>query len=184
MTCVLSEVRCYTPEGKLKQTVTQEQLVVRNLDMMMGFMDCERIKLDVGHGSKADGATMKCVECGKATIQKRAGRKYCSMKCNTKAASKRLGFNRTPFQKDVAEDKRCLHCKKAYEHTRADQMYCSKSCHSKSAYAKKPKTVYTPVKCPQCTFDFTPKRHAQIYCNEKCRKVVENRRAKIAKKGE
>src|SRR3990167_5321840 len=92
--CVLYPVTIYDGAGKKIKTITKEEIVKRNYAMMEETLNCERIRLDIG-GNKKSADTIKCQVCGKEDVeQKRAGRKYCSRKCNTVAQSKKFVFNR------------------------------------------------------------------------------------------
>lgn len=93
---VIGEVRIFDVMGKLKTIITQEELLKRNMAMMHGLIDCERIRLDIGDKGKKSHNTINCQICGKEVEQKRAGKKYCSWQCSRIASGKRIGFNRQP----------------------------------------------------------------------------------------
>jgi hypothetical protein len=95
--------------------------------------------------------------CNEHLTSRKSTRKYCSQECY------RLDHPNRPSRKKV---RICTlpGCGKQIHRRGNGRKFCSVEC---SVKARK---KLTPLCCPSCDTEFSPKRFRQIYCSDKCRK--------------
>lgn len=119
----------------------------------------------------------KCLECGGVISQPTVGapRKYCTIKCNTKANNRRIRRRRLPLRDSKPQARICLYCKKLFMPKRRDSRYCYNSWCVQYAYRERKrngessKWVLHSVDCGQCGKTFEAIHPAARWCSDYCR---------------
>lgn len=111
----------------------------------------------------------ECIECGKETLLKRAGSKFCSPKC------REAHWHRAEREKRAGSVKYIFNCPVCGNEVRTNDQrkkYCSKECNWAAQNKKRPVTKFDKRICPTCNTEFVPaqKRGAgKTYCSSQCR---------------
>lgn len=103
-----------------------------------------------------------CLHCDTVYTPIRGGQRYCSQRCSSRAAAKRLRDSRET-------DRLCKECKCSFTSSIANQLFCSPVCKRKAKHRREAAVMGVTRVCRTCQSSFvvTDARYP-YWCNKQC----------------